>query len=557
MNDENNKVIRTDEQPDTDMTTGRSEMLPDVENNLQTEAVPGTEPGTEGPEADYFVLRREAMQAEREAAVAKEMANRVRYFGTMIIPCLIYTAVFVFCMFKNNGAITTPLWIAALIGLIFYSVNKFDREINRNSSFVAAVMMLIAISNFLTGNEEIHVLNLFALFMLTVYLVLINFADTSKWDLGKHFCEMFLATFGPVGYIAKPFMEASAYSKNQGKEPSENGRKGRQILLGVCIAIPCLVILGLLLGSADMVFDNMLDNILANIKIPENFFGILALLLFGFFSAYCGIHYAWSRGDRIKVYDHRHVEPVAAITVNAAIAVMYLVFSVIQIMYLFIGNFELPNGVTYASYARQGFFQLLFVCFINMILVLAMKKYIKRSRALDIILLIICACTYIMIASSACRMIMYIMAYELTMLRVMVLFALFALAVLMGGVVASIINEKFGFFRYSLVVVCVIYMLFVFSKPDCYIAKYNLDTAYSDTKETKGVDFYYVAELSTDAAPIIDEYLQQHGMNVGNDTCRDWLMQYKYHISDGIAKAGKIRRFNVSYYRASRIDWTN
>ena len=50
-----------------------------------------------------------------------------------------------------------------------------------------------------------------------------------------------------------------------------------------------------------------------------------------------------------------------AITIAAMLTLLYLVFSVIQIVYLFMGNMTLPSGYTYAKYAREGFFQLLAV----------------------------------------------------------------------------------------------------------------------------------------------------------------------------------------------------
>ena len=59
--------------------------------------------------------------------------------------------------------------------------------------------------------------------------------------------------------------------------------------------------------------------------------------------------------------DHRTQEPVIAIIITAALCFVYLIFSVIQILYLFIGNMRLPEGYTYSSYAREGFFQLLTV----------------------------------------------------------------------------------------------------------------------------------------------------------------------------------------------------
>jgi len=113
--------------------------------------------------------------------------------------------------------------------------------------------------------------------------------------------------------------------------------------------------------------------------------------------------------------------------------VLYLLFSAIQIVYLFIGNMQLPAGVTYAEYARRGFFQLLFVCVLNLAAVLSIQSYFKENRVLKALLLAISGCTLIMTASSACRMLLYIRAYQLTFLRVSVLVALAVIALLMAG----------------------------------------------------------------------------------------------------------------------------
>ena len=47
-------------------------------------------------------------------------------------------------------------------------------------------------------------------------------------------------------------------------------------------------------------------------------------------------------------------------------------------VYLFGGLMQLPSGYTYARYAREGFFQLLFVCILNVIIVLLGDVY-KRQ----------------------------------------------------------------------------------------------------------------------------------------------------------------------------------
>ncbi|MFR8843973.1 MAG: DUF4153 domain-containing protein [Waltera sp.] len=50
-------------------------------------------------------------------------------------------------------------------------------------------------------------------------------------------------------------------------------------------------------------------------------------------------------------------------------------FSGIQIFGLFLGKMQLPEGYTYAQYAREGFFQLLAVSILNLILVLVCLSF--------------------------------------------------------------------------------------------------------------------------------------------------------------------------------------
>ena len=68
------------------------------------------------------------------------------------------------------------------------------------------------------------------------------------------------------------------------------------------------------------------------------------------------------------VTDKRRYSPVIAITVNVVLLCVYLVYCGIQVIYLFMRRGTLPEGYTYSSYAHEGFFQLVFVCLINIVL---------------------------------------------------------------------------------------------------------------------------------------------------------------------------------------------
>lgn len=489
-------------------------------------------------------------------------------FNRMAAASMIYALVYTLCLYHNRSGITSPFWVAATVGYAWYGIRMFGVAVKRDSGFIAVVMFLLGVSNFLTGNEWIILLNYTGIFLLLVALLLHNFAQDHDWDVGMYLSQIAVAVFGAVGCIGKPFSDGAAYRETREKKSS--GR-GVYVALGIAIAIPCVLFLGVLLATADMVFADMIRKAFSTVQLPAQNYGILFMLAFGFFSSYCGMRFIESHASSIVVRERRNGEPLIAITVTGAIALLYLVFCLIQIAYLFLGNLTLPEGVTYAEYARSGFFQLLFVCIINLLLVLAMKKYFREDMLLNILLLVISGCTFVMTASSAWRMLLYIRAYQLTFLRVSVLVALAAIALLMAGVALMIVNPKFPLFGYGLCVVCGIYLMFSFSHVDYFIASYNLShtkliQTAEDEQSRQVVDYGYIYSLSTDAAPAIAAYLKEHPQSVLPDAgwegnlaseshgwvIQSWVDQYLAHNHKAMTEIG-VRNFNVSHYVAYRL----
>lgn len=129
--------------------------------------------------------------------------------------------------------------------------------------------------------------------------------------------------------------------------------------------------------------------------------------------------------------------------------------------------------MTYSQYARQGFFQLLFVAVLNLVMVLMCLKYFREHVLLNGFLLLVSLCTYVMLASAAYRMVLYVQQYQLTFLRILVLWFLAMLFVLMAGVVILIFNHEFPLFRFCLAVVSSFYLVFAWMRPDYITARYN------------------------------------------------------------------------------------
>lgn len=408
-------------------------------------------------------------------------------------------------------------------------------------------MLILAVSTFTTGNEWIIWMNYCWIFAFTVCFLIRNMADENEWNFWDYLCGGVNAVFGAIGSIARPFGDGNDFARL--REKKENG-KAREILIGIAVAIPVVLLIGGLLMSADLVFSNMIAKVFEGIRIPANLAGICFMLCFGFISSYCGVRYTAYRKDwqdrEVKIL----TETTAMFTVSVLVAVLYVIFCGIQIIYLFGGGGELPAGVTYAEYARQGFFQLLVVCILNLGAVLTMEHFFQRNRAVDAVLTVISVCTIIMTASSGWRMILYIRAYQLTFLRVVVLVALAVITLLMAGTICYIWNRRFPLFQYGMAVVCVSYVLFAFAHVDAGIAAYDL--AQIENGNTAG-DYSYLSCLSTDAAPVIAEYLKEHpDKSYYGDGIYNWKWEYMQE-NDRMNQPVTLRTFNLSYLRAKRI----
>ena len=482
-----------------------------------------------------------AQWQERKKQQQKENAG---IFKKLAPASLIYALIYTVCIYKNMTGAAVLLWVVATIGYICYIVKTVkERKVFKTTIIFAVYMLILAVSTFTTGNEWIIWMNYCWIFAFTVCFLIRNMADENEWNFWDYLCGGVNAVFGAIGSIARPFGDGNDFARL--REKKENG-KAREILIGIAVAIPVVLLIGGLLMSADLVFSNMIAKVFEGIRIPANLAGICFMLCFGFISSYCGVRYTAYRKDR----QDREVKILTETTAMFTVSVLVAVFCGIQIIYLFGGGGELPAGVTYAEYARQGFFQLLVVCILNLGAVLTMEHFFQRNRAVDAVLTVISVCTIIMTASSGWRMILYIRAYQLTFLRVVVLVALAVITLLMAGTICYIWNRRFPLFQYGMAVVCVSYVLFAFAHVDAGIAAYDL--AQIENGNTAG-DYSYLSCLSTDAAPVIAEYLKEHpDKSYYGDGIYNWKWEYMQE-NDRMNQPVTLRTFNLSYLRAKRI----
>lgn len=459
------------------------------------------------------------------------------------VASILYGILYVFCMYKNDAGITFPILVGGTIGYVVFVLRKLEMKLKKESLFYMVCMLLLAISTFCTDDWRIIFFNKIGVFLLTLAMVLGIVYDTAKWNLGKYLGAICKVCFMSIGEVCKPFSDAVWYCKNKlGQKHS----KYLYLLIGVGITIPVVGIVFSLLASADAVFRDKANRLLEEVSMGD-FCGIAWTFFFVAVASYCMVVRVSKKEIKEEVVDARKWEPLIGIPVASVLSLLYLVFSGIQIVYLFMGKMQLPEGYTYAEYAREGFFQLLAVSIINLVIVLVGLYYFKSNRVLKAVLAIMSLCTFIMIASSAMRMVIYIQYYYLTFLRILVLWSLAVLTLIFAGVIAYIAKERFPLFRYSLVVFTCFYIGLSFSHPDYWIAKVNL----ASTSETRSSffksnvlyeDYDFLSGLNADAAPVMVEWIKEEGYSL--DCYYNGGMSYKvYQIIHNVPVNGEKKTY--------------
>ena len=497
---------------------------------------------------------------EKEAGKEKETGKEVdqsrrfmrknyAFFGGI---SALYALFYTFCLYRNASGITWPFFAAGTLVYFGLCMRRSGVPWNgkKDSVFYAAATLLLGVSIFLTDNVFINSVTKAAIFLLTVSMMLHQYLDDRRWSLSKYLTVLGQALLETVASLAFPVSDGNAWMKEREKEGKN--AKVRYVILGILILCPLLAVILALLASADLVFREVFLHLFDYVE-PLEVFAVCFMLATMFFASYSFVSMLNEGVLKAGCAERKKQEPVLAITVTSVLAAVYLFFCGIQIAFLFLRQAGLPEGQSYASYARQGFFQLLAVCVINLVIVLICLSCFRESRVLKGILAVISLCTCCMAVSSAWRMLLYIGAYRLTFLRVLVLWALAVIGVLLVGILCSIFRPKFPLLRFMMAAVTVCYILLAFAKPDYWIARYNMAHVSREAAGSVGEltedygDYLYLTELSADAVPVLASE-ENYGFLCGRT---ERMPQYFDRMEKRTEETG-VRTFNLSRHLAKR-----
>ncbi|MDY6846913.1 MAG: DUF4173 domain-containing protein, partial [Chloroflexota bacterium] len=163
-------------------------------------------------------------------------------------------------------------------------------------------------------------------------------------------------------------------------------------LRGLLLALPVLVILAFFLAQADPIFNDRIQNFFSYFRI-ENLGEIVFRLVYILVIAYVLLsNYYFAVVESKKYQPDQEEKPaispflgsIESSVILGAVNLLFLLFVILQFNYLFSGGKNINlQGYTYAEYARRGFFELILVAVISLVLFYILSMITKRERQIQ------------------------------------------------------------------------------------------------------------------------------------------------------------------------------
>jgi len=294
-----------------------------------------------------------------------------------------------------------------------------------------------------------------------------------------------------------------AQSLRSGREGRPSAPRSQAVATGVLLAVPLLLLFGWLFASADPVFGAALSSFFAGDLGPL----VSHALTVGALS-WASAGYLWYVAKPPRAQALPDVPAIGGIQVLVPIlatVVLFALFLGVQVTTLFggAGYVQTTTGLTFAQYARGGFFQLVFASALVLPLVYfapAAARPVDATTAarLRVLLWVQLTLTGLVLASAMWRMGLYVRMYGLTEDRVNGTAVMVWIAATLAVFAFTVVRGRPGAALGSLVSAVLALGALNLINPKATIARYNL------THQTgRAIDLSHLAGLGGDAVPIL------------------------------------------------------
>jgi len=395
---------------------------------------------------------------------------------------LLFALVFCWLMKNSHGAISPTVFIWSTVAIM------------------AATMMLFR-------NVPIILLGLLLVMAACMAMILLHLGSRSlmETELAEHLRALVIVPFQSLlgCWSLLGSINVGAGLKHPGLWSG---------LRGALLALPLLLLFVGLFSSADASFDRLADRIFSLFS-ADTMRHLTLTLLFAWLST--GL-LASVRGNRYFT-DPRLSTPLPSLKLATAdtavlmgsLAALFLVFVFLQLGYLFGGRetIEATSGLTLALYARRGFFELLAVAGLTLLLLIVIAGSGCNTRIFRPLAGVLAGCVLIIQASAVQRLLLYIDEFGLTIDR---LTALAVLAWIAFGILlfaATLLRGQIRAFAAGMTISGVtLLFLLALANPGALITRVNIERI---AENHRTLDIQHLLDIGSDAVPALIDNLKR------------------------------------------------
>ncbi len=481
--------------------------------------------------------------------------------------------------YGRTVGISFPIYILLAVGLVLALARPAGQTVNRRNLWLLVPLAFFAVMVVFRADELISALNIAAVLTLgTVglyYLPLAHNLDTEP--ISEYPKALVVSGFMIPSWAIGEAAESWLWLR---EKRHQRGNVLASVVRGGVFALPVVLVFAVLLGSADAVFANYVNQAFDGVRralgleyLGDTFMhvmviGCLAVAVTG------SLGFALVRrpaaapvvnppldddpdGEAVLPETKPKSKPgfklsmVESSIIMGSVVALFAAFVGIQFAYFFGGERTIQvAGITYSQYARRGFFELVAVSVLTLGLSLILDhvsvRQTKRENMLfRVLALMIVALTTIMLVSASQRMWLYEEAFGFTQLRVYTHVFMLWLGALFGVYVLAVFRLRMNIFTLGLVLAIIGYMVTLnLMDIDRYIADRNI-ARYHDGQD---LDIGFLNILSADAVPaVIPLWQESKAGTIVNTWAGQWLSRQYIGLDSEMSGSSQLPfSFNLS-----------
>jgi hypothetical protein len=454
------------------------------------------------------------------------------------------------------------VWMSLFAAVTITLVRQSGRPLSRESGIWLAVAVLFAGGLSWRDADLLQVFDVLAMLSALVLLAMsLNAIPVASLAIAR-VRDLIRAAFGTGLDVAIGVFPLIGDTDLHTTVRPSSGAK--QVARALLITAPILFVFTVLLANADPIFGSFF-------QLPDMEIDVLIshIVIAGFFTWVVG---GWLRRALLEEPDADGTPgielPFTLGATDVAIALgalnlLFAAFVLVQIRWLF-GGEELvmrTTGLSYAEYARRGFFELTWVAALLLPVLLGAQALIPASDSRTIglhrrLALPLVALLGAMMFSAGARMRLYVQYYGISTDRLYATAFMIWLAIVFVWLALTVLRSRPRTFAAGLVIsgFAVLFTLNVLN-PDALVARANLARGAAEDTRAAGTDLRYVARLGGDAVPVLVSALTTPAVAVdttgSGDRCAAARILLERWTGENSARRARWTQWNGARTRAT------